>query len=201
MDLFGPISGGLLGVLLFGCFVQVITILSLLRYGLGLGGFDFGVVSFILSLVLSLLMVEAKFGLSATLEKTIEGTPIGFSQILDSKVRPFLIESSDPQIVQRVSLLSTSLRVGSTASPDVNNTSLAQLEASFLLSQLKRALTVGLILLIPLIIIDLMVAFTLTVVGIQSVSATVISIPLKLLLFVTIDGWGLIVNKLLAGFI
>lgn len=206
MDWFGPTTGGLLGVLLFGCFIQVLTILSLLRYGLGLGGFDFGVVSFILALVLSCLMVEAKFGLTATLENTVEGKPISFSSEVDTKVRPFLIAASDPIIAQRVSSLTGKLASSpnTAVSPDNSSavsTSLAQLETTFLLSQLKRSLAIGLMLLIPLLVIDLMVAFSLTLVGVQSISAVVISVPLKLLLFVSIDGWGLIVDKLLAGFI
>lgn len=198
MDFFGPFSGSILGVLLFGCFVQVITILSLLRYGLGLKGFDMGIVSFILALVLSLLMIEARFGVTNSLEKTVEAKPIEFAEVIDSKIRPFLIAGSDPAISQRVALLVTSVAGADTAK---NSNSLVQLETSFLLSQLKRALTIGLILLIPLLVIDLMVAVTLTLVGVQSMPAAVVAIPLKLLLFVMMDGWSLIVNKLLIGFI
>ena len=156
-----------------------------------------GIVSFILALVLSLLMVETKFGLSGSLEKTVQGAPIGFSQVLDSKIRPFLIANSDAVISQRVATIA---KAAVPKSDDISS-SLAELEASFLLSQLKRALTIGLILLIPLLVIDLMVAVTLTLVGIQSIPAAMVAIPLKLLLFVIIDGWGLIVNKLLVGFI
>lgn len=190
--------------MLFGCFVQVITILSLLRYGLGLNGFDMGIVSFLLSLVLSIFMVEARFGLSATLENTVAGRAIAFEQILESEVRPFLIEASDPAIARRVALLASSIsnkKPTAAGAPAVEQSSLAQLQASYILSQLKRALTVGLILLIPLLLIDLMVAVTVTLVGIQSLPAAVLSIPLKLLLFLIIDGWGLIVNKLLVGFV
>lgn len=201
MDLFAAFSGSLLGILLFGCFVQVITILSLIRYGLGLTGFDVGLVSFVLALVLSLLMIESKFGLNSSLEKTVSGSPIVFSEVIESKVKPFLIEASDPLISQRVSQLANSIASSNKQNSESTTTSLAQLEATFLLSQLKRALTIGLILLMPLLVIDIMVAITLTVVGVQTIPAAVVAIPLKLLLFVIIDGWSLIVNKLLIGFI
>lgn len=195
MDWFSPFAGGLLGVLLFGCFVQVITILSLIRFGLGLRGVDMGIVSFLLALVLSLLMVEGKFGISGSLDKTIAGTPLEFSPALEPKVKPFLLAATDPEIARRLRFAQTSS--GSSA----NEPSLAELEAGFILSQLKRALNVGLILLIPLIVIDVLVAVALAAVGIQTLSTAVVAIPLKILLFVMIDGWNLIVNKLLTGFL
>jgi flagellar biosynthetic protein FliP len=202
MDWFGPLSGGLLGILIFGCFVQVITLLSLLRYGLGLNGFDFGIVNFLLAFVLSCLMVEAKFGITSTLERTVEGSGVQFSQVLDSKVKPFMESATEPQIAQRLRSLSASIEGSSlTASPQAQERrSLAETGAGFILTQLKRSLTLGLMLLVPLVLIDFMVGVVITMVGIPSLSSAVVSIPLKLLLFVVIDGWTLVINKLLLGF-
>lgn len=68
--------------------------------------------------------------------------------------------------------------------------------AAFMLSELKTSFQIGAILFLPFLVIDLVVASTLMAMGMMMLSPLVISLPLKLLLFVFVDGWTLTVNTL-----
>ena len=69
--------------------------------------------------------------------------------------------------------------------------------AAFLVSELRVALTLGLIFLIPFFLVDLLVSVALGALDLQNVSQQIVAVPLKLLLFFVIDGWALITTKLL----
>jgi flagellar biosynthetic protein FliP len=69
----------------------------------------------------------------------------------------------------------------------------------FLLSELRLAFKIGLTILLPFLVIDLVAATILTALGMVMVPPQVIALPIKLLVFVMIDGWHLIVQALLRG--
>lgn len=71
---------------------------------------------------------------------------------------------------------------------------------SFVLSELRRAFEMGFLLFIPFLIIDFIVASTLMSMGMMMMPPTVISLPFKLLLFVLVDGWELVVRSLVQSF-
>jgi flagellar biosynthetic protein FliP len=72
---------------------------------------------------------------------------------------------------------------------------------AFITSELKTAFTIGFLIYIPFIIIDLVVASVLMSMGMMMLSPMMISLPFKLLLFVLVDGWGLITSSLVATFL
>jgi flagellar biosynthesis protein FliP len=74
------------------------------------------------------------------------------------------------------------------------------LVASFTISQLRDAFEIGFALLVPFLIIDLLVMNLLMVLGATAVNVELISIPLKILLFFSVDGWTMISEKLLKEF-
>lgn len=74
------------------------------------------------------------------------------------------------------------------------------LMASFLTSELKTAFQIGFLLFIPFIIIDLVVASVLMSMGMMMLSPMMISLPFKIMLFVLVDGWSLIMGSLAASF-
>jgi len=67
-------------------------------------------------------------------------------------------------------------------------------------SELKTAFQIGFLIFIPFLIIDLVVASVLMSMGMMMLSPVLISLPFKIMLFVLIDGWALIVSTLAAGF-
>lgn len=71
---------------------------------------------------------------------------------------------------------------------------------AFIMSELKRAFMMGFIIFLPFLIIDLIVSSTLMSMGMMMLPPTMISLPLKLALFVLVDGWGLTVQSLVASF-
>ena len=77
---------------------------------------------------------------------------------------------------------------------------LSTLIPAFLTSELKTAFTIGFLIYIPFVIIDLVVASVLMSMGMMMLSPMMISMPFKLLLFVLVDGWGLITGSLVSTF-
>ncbi|MDD4527219.1 MAG: flagellar type III secretion system pore protein FliP [Candidatus Margulisbacteria bacterium] len=74
------------------------------------------------------------------------------------------------------------------------------LVASFVISELKTAFQMGFVLFIPFLIIDIVIASVLMSMGMMMLPPVMISLPFKILLFLLVDGWNLIVRSLLASF-
>ncbi len=77
---------------------------------------------------------------------------------------------------------------------------LAALAPAFLTSELKTAFQIGFMVILPFLVIDLVVAAVLTALGMIMLPPQLVSLPLKLLLFVTVDGWHLLVGSLIGSF-
>jgi flagellar biosynthetic protein FliP len=77
---------------------------------------------------------------------------------------------------------------------------LSILVPAFVTSELKTAFTIGFLLFIPFVIIDLVVASVLMSMGMMMLSPVLISLPFKLMLFVLVDGWSLVMGTLAEGF-
>ena len=67
---------------------------------------------------------------------------------------------------------------------------------AFILSELKTAFEIGFIIYIPFIVLDMVVANVLLALGMFMLSPTIISLPFKLLIFIAVDGWSLVVHGL-----
>ncbi len=72
---------------------------------------------------------------------------------------------------------------------------------AFMLTELTEAFMIGVLIFVPFLIIDLVVSNILLAMGMPMLSPTMISLPMKLLVFVMMDGWGLIVRGLVSGYI
>ena len=198
-------------ILLLVCctsFVKVLTTLSIFRIGLGLSGISFGVVTLILSVVLAWFVVSPIVG----------GSPPSFQETPPSiaTFRPFLQRNIDNEVLAQLQTIrATQSDVPKTKpsptmevqtadpSPPVDTTLQpsdddALLVTGFLLSELRRAFKLGLLFLLPFVVIDLFVVNILAVLGVQSVSAWMIGLPLKLMLFIALDGWGIFVSRVLS---
>ena len=83
---------------------------------------------------------------------------------------------------------------------DVNDLSMRVLVPAYILSELKSGFQIGAILFLPFMVIDMVVASITTSVGMLQLPPVVISTPLKLLLFVMVDGWDLLIGSLMRSF-
>jgi flagellar biosynthetic protein FliP len=72
---------------------------------------------------------------------------------------------------------------------------------SFIISELKTAFLMGFIIFVPFLVIDIVVSSALLSMGMMMLPPVVISLPFKILLFVLVDGWGLIVGSLVSSFV
>ena len=69
-----------------------------------------------------------------------------------------------------------------------------------MLSELKSAFIIGFVIFIPFLVIDMVVSAALMSMGMMMVPPTIVSLPFKLLLFVLVDGWGLITTALVGSY-
>ena len=75
-----------------------------------------------------------------------------------------------------------------------------QVAPAYIISELKTAFEIGFIIFVPFIVLDLVVANILLALGMFMLSPTIISLPFKLLIFIAVDGWGLIVQGLVTSY-
>lgn len=71
---------------------------------------------------------------------------------------------------------------------------------AFMLSEIKKAFWIGIIIFIPFIVVDLVVASALLSMGLNMLPPVMVSLPFKLILFVLVDGWNLIVYELVRSY-
>ena len=82
----------------------------------------------------------------------------------------------------------------------VTDSDFSILVPAFVVTELTEAFALGFLIYLPFLVIDLVVANVLLSLGMQMLSPTQVSLPFKLLLFVAIDGWGLLARALVAGY-
>jgi flagellar biosynthetic protein FliP len=83
---------------------------------------------------------------------------------------------------------------------DVNNIPLTILVPAFVTSELKTAFQIGFTVFLPFLIIDMVVASILMAMGMMMVPPSIVSLPFKLMLFVLVDGWQLLLGSLAQSF-
>jgi flagellar biosynthetic protein FliP len=84
---------------------------------------------------------------------------------------------------------------------DLKSVPMSVLIPAFITSELKTAFQIGFLIFIPFIVIDLVVASVLMSMGMMMLSPMLVALPFKLMLFVLVDGWALIVGTLAASFV
>ena len=86
------------------------------------------------------------------------------------------------------------------APQNIEDITIWEVAPAYILSELKTAFEISFIIFVPFIVLDLVIANVLLALGMFMLSPTIISLPFKLLIFIAVDGWGLIVNGLVGSF-
>lgn len=207
-------------LILFTSFIKIATVLSILRVGLGLTGVGFGIITLALALGLSLVVMEPQLEAVGGSRVLLSPQSPSTRQVIESRMLPFLERHSDPAILERFSRLanrSSAHAVDSNTeraptegvAPDQSGSvdrsttvpRAGTLAAAFLVTELSEAFVLGAMLLIPFLIIDLLTAHVLTLLNVQQLAVATITVPLKLLLFVAVNGWALLSEKLIVGYL
>ena len=84
---------------------------------------------------------------------------------------------------------------------DLSELPLTIIVPSFIISELKIAFQMGFVIYIPFLIIDMIVSSTLMSMGMMMLPPSLISMPFKLLLFILVDGWNLVIKTIVTGFV
>ena len=85
-------------------------------------------------------------------------------------------------------------------SEELTNLPMQIVMPAFITSEVKRAFMIGFLLYIPFLVIDIIVSSTLMSMGMVMLPPATISLPFKLMLFVLVDGWNLLIQSLITGF-
>jgi flagellar biosynthetic protein FliP len=180
-------------------FTRIIIVLSLTRNALGLQGIPPNQVLVGLALFLSLFVMAPtlKDINEQALQPMLKGDKTQ-TQAWDAAVVPmrsFMLKQTKPkELAMFVSA------AGQKRPATKNDVSLTSLLPAFILSELKTAFIIGFVIFVPFLIIDIAVSSTLMSMGMMMLPPVVVSLPFKLLLFVMVDGWGLVVRSLIKSF-
>ncbi len=180
-------------------FTRIIIVLSLLRTAIGTQATPPNQVMLGLALFLTFFVMSPVFAMvydTAWVPLTAE--EIGFEEFLQIAQGPFrefmLAQTREPDLA----LFARLGDVGPMQGPE--DVPLRILVPAFVTSELKTAFQIGFTIFIPFLIIDLVVASTLMSLGMMMVPPATISLPFKLMLFVLVDGWQLIIGSLAESF-
>ncbi|TCL01431.1 flagellar biosynthetic protein FliP [Shimia isoporae] len=182
------------------CFPFLITVLSILRQGLGLQASPPNMLLVSLAMFLTFFVMEPVFtaawteGVTPMLEEQITA-----EQAFERTVGPFRIfmsERMDPDTY----LALAALRPDAAATLPGPDAPLSVLVPSFMLSEMARAFQIGFLIFLPFLIIDLVVAAVLMSMGMMMVPPAIVSLPFKLSFFVLADGWSLIASALVRSY-
>ncbi|MFQ5659272.1 MAG: flagellar type III secretion system pore protein FliP [Gammaproteobacteria bacterium] len=186
-------------LLMMTSFTRIIIVLAILRQALGTAQTPSTQVLIGLALFLTVFVMA----------------PV-FDQVYTRSVKPYMAEKIPlTQALQRASVPIRGFMLAQTRENDINlfadlsgtaavtsanKIPFSLLVPSFVTSELKTAFQIGFLIFIPFLIIDLVVASVLMSMGMMMLSPLIISFPFKLMLFVMIDGWALIIGTLASSF-
>lgn len=191
----------LLPALLLGltAFTRIIIVLALLRQALGTGQTPSNQVLTGLALFLTvmIMMPIGEQAWAAGIAPYLDGQ-MDFTTAWHAAFEPF--RGFMLAQIREKDLMTFAGLAGSDGYASPADVPFGVLSASFLTSELKTAFEIGFLIYIPFVIIDIVVASVLMSMGMMMLSPMVVSAPFKILLFVLVDGWILVVGTLAASF-
>jgi flagellar biosynthetic protein FliP len=180
-------------------FTRIVVVLSLIRSALGLQQTPPNSVLVTLALFLTLFTMSpvlqaAKTGaLDPYMRKEI-AAPVALEKGFQP-LKLFMIRQTRQQ-----DLLAVAKMAGHPAPRSIDEVPVLELVPAFMLSELQTAFQIGFVIFLPFLLIDLVVAAILMALGMIMVPPSTVSLPLKILLFLLINGWSLVAQALLASF-
>ncbi|EBM0725585.1 flagellar type III secretion system pore protein FliP, partial [Salmonella enterica subsp. enterica serovar Senftenberg] len=180
-------------------FTKIIVVLSLTRNALGTTTIPPNQVLAGLALFLSLFIMSPVLSdmNDAGVQPYLKGE-VTQSQAFDAGVKPlrdFMMKQTRP------AELATMVKLSDQAAPaKPDDIKLTTLIPAFVLSELKSAFIIGFVVFVPFLVIDVVVSSVLMSMGMMMLPPALISLPFKLLLFVMVDGWGLIATALVQSY-
>ncbi len=181
-------------------FTRIIVVMAILRQAVGMQQTPSNQILIGLSLFLTFFVMAPVF--NQVNEQAIQpylNDEIKPMQAIDNAVKPlqsFMLKQTRQSDLDLFTSIS-----GNEAVSDPSQLPLTVLVPAFVTSELKTAFQIGFLLFIPFMVIDLVVASVLMAMGMMMLSPMIISLPFKIMLFVLVDGWALIMGSLANSFI
>jgi type III secretion protein R len=186
------------------CYTKIVVVLALLKSALGLQQVPPTIVTNGLALVLSWYVMypvgmQAYEAIEAEQRQPRATQTLTTLEVLERvkpPLREFLDKHARPH--ERAFFMDAAGRLmGEKYGASMTDTDFVILVPSFVLSELTEAFLIGVIIALPFIVIDLLVANVLMALGMQMMSPTMLSLPIKVLLFVVLDGWSRLAHALI----
>ncbi len=181
------------------CFTRIIIVLSFLRNALGLQQTPPNQVLIAIAIFLSLFIMSPVINeINETAYQPYQQEEISETAFLSQAAVPlkeFMLKQTKKEDLELFVRLSDTEKV-----ENAEELSMTVVTPAFMTSELKRAFIIGFLIYIPFLIIDMIVASTLMSMGMIMLPPVMISLPFKLLLFVLVDGWGLLFQTLFSSF-
>ena len=186
-------------ILMMTSFTKIFVVLAFTRNALGLQGVPPNQVLAGLALFLSLFVMSPVLGdvNDDAVQPYLHGEKT-FSQAVDAGSVPLRGFMEKHTREQDLALLT---RAADEPNPETaDDVPMTTLIPAFLLSELRSAFIMGFVIFVPFLVIDLVVSASLMSMGMMMLPPVMISLPFKLLLFVLVDGWGLVVTSLVGSY-
>ncbi|MEQ8824488.1 MAG: flagellar type III secretion system pore protein FliP [Filomicrobium sp.] len=181
------------------CFTRFIIALSFLRIGLGLQTTPANIILVSLALFLTFYVMAPTFD-----EAWREGVkPLVEEQITEEEAYARITEPFKKFMrahVREKDVLLFEELAGITPTANSEDIELRVLVPAFMISELRRGFEIGFLIILPFLVIDLIVATLTMAMGMMMLPPTAISLPFKVLFFVLLDGWNLLVGSLVRSF-
>lgn len=179
-------------------FTRIIIVLSILRQAIGMAQTPTNQILIGIALFMTYFVMSPVFNtINDTAVQPYVADKISLPQALTAAqipLRHFMLNQT------RKNDLSLFRQFAKDNSASLNETPMSVLIPSFITSELKTAFQIGFILFLPFLIIDLVVSSVLMAMGMMMLSPLIISLPFKIMLFVMVDGWTLVLGSLASSF-
>ena len=181
-------------------FVRIVVVLSMVRHAIGLQDTPPNMVIMSLALFLTLFsMSPVVTQVNESAFAPYQAGKMSLEQAVDAGKKPvkeFMVRQT------RESDLSLMVELANAKAPQsLEDIQLVHLVPAFMLSELRTAFQIGFVIFLPFLLIDIVVSSVLMSLGMMMVPPSTIAIPLKILLFVLIDGWHILVRALMGTFV
>jgi flagellar biosynthetic protein FliP len=186
-------------LLMMTSFTKIFVVLGLTRNALGLQGVPPNQVLAALALFLSVFIMFPVLGdINTVAVQPYLAGDAGFTDALNAAADPLRTFMLGQTREEDIALLTRAAELPNPASPDV--VPMQTLIPAFMLSELRAAFVIGFVIFVPFLVIDLVVSAVLMSMGMMMLPPVMISLPFKILLFVLVDGWGLIITTLVGSY-
>ncbi|MEZ5899385.1 MAG: flagellar type III secretion system pore protein FliP [Hyphomicrobiaceae bacterium] len=190
------------GILMMAtCFTRFIVALSFLRAGLGLQTTPSNIILINLALFMTWFVMAPTFEMAwkTGLRPMMEGK-LATQEAVEKMAEPFKTFMSANVREKDTVLFQGLVRHGPESEIPADGKGIQVLVPAFIVSELRRGFEIGFLIALPFLVIDIVVASIVMSMGMMMVSPIVFSLPLKVLFFVLIDGWSILVAALIKSY-